>query len=65
MKTAAVAIDSWKLDIFKRRLDAAGYTFTTHPGVTPDTLTLKVEYEWVAELQPVITAANQECARGR
>lgn len=63
MKTAAVAIDKWKLDIFKRHLDAAGYRFATQPGLLPDTLTLKVEYEWVAELQPVIAAANQECAR--
>lgn len=63
MKTAAVIIDDWKLATFKKHLDAANYKFTQHPGVTKDTLTLRVSYEWVAKLQPVIEAANAECAR--
>lgn len=64
MKTAAVVIDKWKLDIFRRRLTDAKYSFTEHPGPDPDTLTLKVEYEWAAQLQPIIEAANKECANG-
>ena len=62
-KNAAVCIDAWKLPVFKRRLDAAGYRFTEHPGVTPDTLLLKVGYEWLHELQPILQAAAEECAR--
>jgi hypothetical protein len=62
MKTAAVLIDSWKLTIFKKHLDAAGFVFTEGAGVTKDTLTLKVEFDWVARLQPIIEAANAECA---
>ena len=65
MKTAGVAIDDWKLPIFKKHLDAAGYTYTEHPGLTKNTLTLVVEYEWVAELKPIIEAANEECRNGR
>lgn len=65
MKTAGVAIDDWKLPIFKKHLDAAGYTYTEHPGLTQDTLTLVVEYEWVAELKPIIEAANKECSNER
>lgn len=61
MKKAAVAIDSYKLPVFKKHLDAAGYKFTTAPGVTKDTLTLVVEYEWVADLKPIVEAANAEC----
>ncbi len=61
-KTAAVAIDTWKLPTFKRHLDAAGYSYTKHPGITEDTLTLKVKYEWLADLKPIIEAANAECA---
>ena len=65
MKTAGVIIDDWKLPIFKRHLDAAGCSYTEAPGVTNDTLTLKVQYEWVADLQPIIEAANKECASAK
>lgn len=63
MKTAGVAIDDWKLEIFKRHLDAAGYTYTVHPGLTSDTLLLKVPCEWAHKLMPVIKAANDEAAQ--
>ena len=63
MKKAAVCIDSWKLNIFKKHLDAAGYAYDELPGITKDTLTLRVYYNWVAELKPIIEAANTECAR--
>lgn len=65
MKTAGVVIDDWKLPIFKRHLDAAGCKYTEHPGITQGTLTLRVEYEWVSELKPIIEAANKECKNGR
>ena len=61
MKTAAVAIDAWKLAIFKRHLDAAGYSYTEGPGLTPDTLFLKVKTDLIAPLQRVIEAAQKEC----
>lgn len=63
MKKAAVLIDSWKLPTFKKHLDAAGYTYTEGEGVTSNTLTLMVNFEWVAELQPIVQAANDECAK--
>ena len=62
---AGIAIDSWKLPIFKRHLDAAGFTYTEHPGITADTLLLKVQTEWAHKLQPIVQAANDECARSR
>jgi hypothetical protein len=62
MKTAAVIIDKWKLPIFDKHLEDAGYTYTTGASITPNTLTLHVNYEWVAELQPIIQAANDECS---
>lgn len=61
MKTAGIAIDKWKLPIFKRHLDDAGYSYTEHPGLTADTLLLKVKTEFVAPLQKVVEAAQQEC----
>lgn len=64
MKTAAIAIDRWKLPVFKRRLDAAEFAFTEHPGVTADTMILKVPYEegsnFVA-LSNLVRAAQLEC----
>lgn len=45
----------------KRHLDAAGYSYTEHPGITPDTLTLKVEFEAVHKLKPIVEAAYAEC----
>lgn len=65
MKKAAVCIDAWKLPIFKRRLDAAGYTYKECAGITPDTLTLQVNYKWVHELKPIIEAAQKECAQAK
>jgi hypothetical protein len=61
MKIAAVVIDKWKLPIFKQHLDSAGYIYTEHPGLTQETLTLRVEYEWVGALSPIIEAAYEEC----
>jgi hypothetical protein len=63
VKTAGVVIDAWKLPVFRRHLDTAKRDYTEHPGITPDTLTLKVKYDWVHELQPIIEAANAECAQ--
>lgn len=61
MKTAGVVIDSWKLPIFKRHLDESACTYTEHPGYSSFTIILKISYEWVADLKPVIEAAEKEC----
>ena len=61
MKTVGIAIDDWKLPVFKRHLDRAGYAYTEHPGLTKNTLLLKVKTEFVSDLQPVVEAAQKEC----
>lgn len=63
MKTAGVVIDAWELPIFRRHLDAADYAYTEEPGPVQGTLLLRVQYEWVANLKPVVEAANAEAAR--
>lgn len=65
MKTAAVFIDEWKLPIFRKHLDAGRRAYTEHEGLLPDMLTLRVQYEWVADLAPIIEAANTECANAK
>ena len=62
MKKVGVVIDSWKLPIFKRQLDAAGFSYTEHPGITADTLLLKVKTDLIGSLQPIVEKANAECA---
>jgi hypothetical protein len=63
-KKAATVIDDWKLPIFKRHLDAAGYKYDEPVPFTDGTLVLKVHYEWVHEEEtgrfaPVGTVAQQ------
>lgn len=59
--TAGIAIEKWKLPIFKRHLDGARYSFTEHPGVTAETMFLKVQTSDLIALQTVIQAAQREC----
>lgn len=65
MKTAGIAIDNWKLAVFKRHLNAGGFSYTEHPGLTADAMVLKVETPTIAKLQPVVEAAQEECRRAR
>lgn len=65
MKTAGVAIDSWKLEIFERHLGAAGYAFEVKKGFTKDTLLILVKVERASELVSILEAATKECANAR
>jgi hypothetical protein len=60
--TAGVVLDDWKLPVFKKHLDAAGYKYDEPTQLTASTLTLKVHYKWVHDLKPIIEAAQRECA---
>ena len=62
MKTTGIVIDSWKIHIFRSHLARAGFEHTEHDGPLPDIMTLKVKTKTVAELQPVVEAANKEAA---
>lgn len=58
-----IAIDSWKLRIFERRLTKAGFVYGKHPGVTKDTLLLTVDTDDKDGLFTIVKAANTEAAR--
>ena len=62
-KKAGVMIDDWKLPVFKRILDDAGYVYEQLPGLTKNTINLMVQYEFVSELQPYIEKAQNECRK--
>lgn len=63
MKTTGIVIDDWKLEIFKKHLDKAGYTYEQSQGLTEDTLILSVKTKSIAKLQPVVKAANTAAAK--
>lgn len=65
MKTVGIAIDNWKLPIFKKHLDAGGFQYTEHPGLTADAMILKVKTNFIATLQPIVEVAQKECAKCR
>jgi hypothetical protein len=60
MKIATVVIDSYKLPVFVRILNEAGYNHMVEPGLTKDILLLKVGCEFPHLLQPFIEKANKE-----
>ena len=62
-KVAAVGVDNWKIPVFKQHLDAAGYQYEGPFPFTESTSILRVKYEWAHLLQPIVEAANAECAR--
>lgn len=61
-RKAGVAIETYKREIFEKRLKEAKFKFETLPGIIDDTLTIQVEVtqERFAELSKVVRAANEE-----
>lgn len=62
-KKAAIAVDEWKLQIFERHLQQAGYSWKNAGHLTTGTLVLQVETTNLEALSEVLKAANDEAAR--
>jgi len=62
MAKIGIAIDKWKLGIFNKALNDAGFTVKKGPGVTADTLMLSVATDNVDKLAEVIKMANEHAA---
>lgn len=56
-KLAGIVVDDWKIPIFRKHLDAAGYKYDEPISFTDGTSIIKVHYEWAHKLQPIIEAA--------
>jgi len=65
MKTAAIEIDSWKLEIFKEELEKASYKYKLVGALTVDTFTLEVQVKNLAKLAKVVKRANVRAARSK
>lgn len=60
---AGIAIDTWKLPIFKRHLKEAGYEYEFGERITSNTRMLYVETDDIKALHKVVWAANIEAKR--
>ena len=65
MKTAAIALDDWKLEIFKEELDKSSYKYEEVGELTKGVLTLKVQTKNLAKLAKVVKRANVRAARSK
>ena len=65
MKKVGIVLDDWKLPIFKRRLDKAGYKCENFNGPGQNIITLTVMAKTITEVQPIIAAANNEAAQSK
>lgn len=59
---AGIALDDWKLPIFKRHLAQSGYTHSEPAELTPGTLMITVDTPNPEALREVVLAANTEAA---
>lgn len=58
---AVIALDDWKLPIFRKRLEEAGYEYHDAGTFTGDTTILQVETDDLLALKTVIERAQREC----
>jgi hypothetical protein len=60
MKKVGVVLDEYKLPVFKRILDAAGYSYTEQKGPVKKTILLQVQCDFIGNLKPFIEQAERE-----
>lgn len=63
--TAAIALDDWKLPIFRKRLKKAGYEYEDAGGFAGQNTILKVKYTDLKHLTKVVTKCEDECRKKR
>lgn len=62
---AGIVVDDWKLAVFRRRLEEAGYSYEDKGEVRPNITLLHVEFTDQAHLTRVLEEATDECNRQR
>jgi hypothetical protein len=61
---AAIAVDNWKLPVFRKRLTEAGYQYQDAGAFTGDTTILTVQTDNMLALKKVLEKCQAEC-RGK
>lgn len=62
---AAIAVDDWKLPIFRKRLADAGYAYQDAGAFTGDTTILTVETNDLLKLKKVIEQCQSEARKAK
>lgn len=62
---AAIALDDWKLPVFRKRLTEAGFKYEDAGEATPGTTFLTVHYDAAdfLKLAQVVRVSADQCAR--
>lgn len=60
---AGIAVDDWKLPVFRKRLTEAGFEYQDGGALTAAATLLTVETADVLKLKRVIERCQAECAR--
>ena len=63
MAKAGIAVDDWKLPVFRKALEDAGYAYEDAGAPPPNTTMLTVNFTDQAALRKVVEAAQAECLR--
>jgi hypothetical protein len=62
---AGIAVDDWKLPLFRKRLSEAGYNYSDDGALTHNTTLLSIETYDVLALKNVIERCQAECRKQR
>ncbi len=60
---AGIAVDDWKLPVFRRRLSEAGYEYLDGGALTEGTTLLTVETSDMLALKRVIEECQSDCRK--
>lgn len=63
MLRVGIAVDNWKLPVFRRLLTEAGYAYRDGGALTAETTFLKVETSNILDLKSVIERCQEECRK--
>jgi len=62
---ACIAVDDWKLKVFRKRLTEAGFEYTEAGQLTGNSTLLQIETDDVPALKLVFEQCQTECAKMR
>lgn len=60
---AGIAVDNWKLPVFRKRLTEAGYAYEDGGAITAEATLLTVETNNMLALKKVLEKCQTECRR--
>lgn len=61
---AGIAVDNWKLPVFRKQLSTAGYQYQDGGPVTAEATLLTVETSNILALKKIIEQCQAECRKG-